>query len=83
MKPPKFITKEGNIRWHSDETLKREWRVGRIKVNFRLTAGNGVTGRLGGGWAWKLGVMGVKSEVCMELVFFTLRFRLMPKTQNK
>lgn len=35
-------------------------------------------GRLGGGWAWKLGAMGGSDEVCFELLFFTIRFRILP-----
>jgi hypothetical protein len=80
MKKPKFITDDNKIRWHSDEAINREWRLGRLKINLRMTSGNGVMGRLGGGWAWKLGMMGSGSEVCMEIVFFTLRFRWMPNT---
>lgn len=32
-----------------------------------------IWGRSGGGWLWKLGVMGGSSEVLFDLTFFTIR----------
>jgi hypothetical protein len=54
---------------------------GRLKINFRMTAGNGAMGRLGGGWSWKLGAMGSGNEVVLEVIAFSMRFTLLPNTK--
>lgn len=79
MKNPSYITKDNKVRWHSDEVINKKWKFGRFEICLRMTAGNGFMGRLGGGWLWKLGAMGTKSEICLELIFFTIRMRIFPE----
>lgn len=67
----------------SDDAINREWRIGRLQVRFCLVPKANPAGRLGGGWAWGLGVLGAPSELCMKLFICTLRFRWMPEPQRK
>lgn len=71
-----YITSDNKIRWHSDVTIHKVWNISRLRITFRMTAGNGFMGRLGGGWSWKLGAMGTGNEICLELIFFSIRFCL-------
>lgn len=82
MKKLTYLTPDNKVRWHSEVAAQRTWRIGRFHATFRMTKGNGVMGRLGGGWAWKLGIMGARRELCMELLFFTLRFHFKKPSQK-
>lgn len=71
---------DNTLRRHSDEAIDKRWNVGRLQIPFRMTAGNGAMGRLGGGWAWKLGAMGARGELCSGLSGFgrqRIRHRIM------
>lgn len=79
MKQPIYLTDDNKIRWHSDTGIDRTWTLGRLQMRFRMSAGNGAMGRLGGGWAWKLGAMGSRNEIVIEVLVFSIRFTILPK----
>jgi len=58
--------------WHSTSHTKT-FRVGRLKLTLQYNGNDGWMGRCGGGWLYKFGIMGGKSEVCIELTWLTIR----------
>lgn len=58
--------------WHSTR-IEKAFRIGRLKITFTYNRNDGCMGRCGGGWFYKFGIMGGKSEVCIELTWVTIR----------
>lgn len=62
------------MRWSSDDWI--DWRAWLWRLHVRLSwrDADGLMGRFGGGWNYKLGVQVGGSTVIVSLVLFDLRF---------
>lgn len=58
--------------WTSTRKYYRA-KLGRFKFSLSLNSTDSVMGPCGGGWAYKFGIMGGRTEVCIELTWITLR----------
>jgi hypothetical protein len=72
------ITPDGKIRWHSSVHFDKSVQIGRLRVHAQMRKGDGFTGRLGGGWSWKLGILAARTEVVFDLFVMSIRFRWFP-----
>lgn len=48
--------------------IKKVWRIGRLKIGFYWRTSDGLWGRFGGGWNWKLGFQAGCGTVIIALL---------------
>jgi hypothetical protein len=58
--------------WFSKPIISKKWRIGRFKFEFEMCDKNGVMGRFGGGWNWKLGFQSSWGKSVGTIIFFLL-----------
>jgi hypothetical protein len=61
------------MRWQSTRVVERQWCLGRLKTVFTVRGSDGVMGRFGGGWNWKLGFQAGGRTVIFSLLVAELR----------
>lgn len=83
MKKPAYLTANNKIRWHASICFDKTGQIGRLKLHALMKAGDGFMGRLGGGWAWKLGILAARNEIVLELFVMNIRFTLLPKLSQR
>ena len=54
--------------------IRKNWRLGRLAVQYHWRSKKNLWGRFGGGWNWKLGFQVGGSTVIVDLLVFSLRF---------
>lgn len=69
--------------WIATTAFEKQVTLGRLRVKARMAKGNGVMGRLGGGWAWKLGILAAKTDVVLELFVMSVRFTWMKREDER
>ena len=68
---------KGKTRWHSSLAFNKRFSIGRLKVSIKMRNNDGAWGRMGGGWAWKLGIdCGGWREAVIYIVWITIRITL-------
>lgn len=70
------IDEEGKVRWHSTRAIDWKRKYGRLHIHVLMKRKDGFTGRMGGGWDWKVGIMKGGSEVILELFVLSIRLRV-------
>lgn len=69
----RWITPDGKLRFHSTVAFDKVWQIGRVRIRAFMREGDGLMGRLGGGWSWKLGILAGRTEVVFELFVMSVR----------
>jgi len=59
--------------WFSPVIINKSWSFYRFKTTLRMTNGQGIMGRFGGGWNWKLGIMIGKKTVIFDIIILSIR----------
>jgi len=54
--------------------IRKDWRLGRMEINFNWRSKNNLWGRFGGGWNWHIGIQGGGSCWMVFLLVCSLRF---------
>lgn len=65
--------------WHSSLAFRKEFSFGGWRVVAEMRNNDGCMGRLGGGWAWKLGILASDSSYVLELFVMSIRIWLPKK----
>lgn len=66
--------------WHSSIHFLKTVTIFGYAVKFEMRKNDGWMGRLGGGWAWKLGILASRNDVVFELFVMSIRIT---KRRNK
>lgn len=62
-----------NLKWHASVAFDKTAQIGRVRIRATMRKGDGVMGRLGGGWSWKLGILAAKTEIVLEIFVMSIR----------
>ena len=54
--------------WFSSVAFDRTVRLGRVSVRLFMRRSDGIMGRFGGGWNWKIGIQWGKTTCIMSLL---------------
>lgn len=60
------------MRWHASTVLDKRWHLGRFRLRIHWRRSDGLMGRFGGGWNWRLGVQVGGTTVLFALVVLTV-----------
>lgn len=63
--------------------VRKEWRIGRLKIAYRWRSSKNLWGRFGGGWNWKLGAQCGGSTLIVDLLVFSLVFNIERKPPSQ
>lgn len=61
--------------WQASVAFCKQVRLGKWTLTAQLNNGDGVWGRLGGGWTWKLGILWSRTDVVLDLFVMSIRFQ--------
>lgn len=67
--------KNKELKWQSSTAVDKRFSIGRVRVKFSVRCKDGVMGRFGGGWNWKLGIQAGGSTIIFSLLVAELTVR--------
>lgn len=83
MKPVNLTAEEAAIvaitrinKQESKLEVRKEWRIGRLRVVYNWRSKKNLWGRFGGGWNWNLGFQASSRTVIVNLLVASLRFNM-------
>lgn len=65
--------------WGSDYIFKKRWQIRRLVIRADMRGTDGLMGRFGGGWNWKLGFQAGGSTIIISLLVMNITFALEKK----
>jgi hypothetical protein len=57
-----------NMGWSSGYIVSKKFYIGSLSIKFEMRDKNGIMGRFGGGWNWKLGIQASGSTAIFSLL---------------
>lgn len=64
------------MNWHSPYIFDKRYQIGRLRISAKMRSSNGLMGRFGGGWQWKLGLQLGSSTLIVSLLVMELIFSI-------
>ena len=68
--------------WASSVAFDKSKRIGRIKLRLEMRRADGVMGRFGGGWNWKLGIQIGGKTLLISLLVAELTISIVAKEKK-
>jgi hypothetical protein len=63
---------DGEKHWSSTTFIDKHWWIGDLKIRIYWRNPDGLMGRFGGGWNWKLGLQWSSSSVIINCLVFSI-----------